>query len=176
MKNLLLVTTAASVLLLSGCSQKTPEIDATKQSTQVETTDATADTSGVDIATSQDSIQSILARLQGEVQTVYFNFDQFGIRADMRSVVSNNTNLLNTQDGSNFNVKLEGNCDEWGTDEYNMALGLKRAKSVKDALIAKGIDVNRISVVTYGENNPVCTQKTKSCWSQNRRVDFKLSQ
>lgn len=173
MRKTLLAVTAASLLLLSGCSQKNPEIDATQESTPVQVTDVTPsiDTSGVDV---QESSSEALARLQSQLETVYFNFDQFGIRSDMQSVVSNDANVLNSQDAASFNVKLEGNCDEWGTDEYNMALGLKRAKSVKDALRAKGVNVDRLTVVTYGENNPVCSEKTKSCWAKNRRVDVKL--
>lgn len=173
MKKTLLAVTAASFLLLSGCSQKNPEIDATQESTPVQTTDVTTvdNTSGVDV---QESASQAMARIQGQLETVYFSFDQFGIRSDMRSVISNDANVLNAQDASSFNVKLEGNCDEWGTDEYNMALGLKRAKSVKDALSAKGVNVDRLSVVSYGENNPVCSEKTKACWSKNRRVDVKL--
>lgn len=173
MRNTLLAVTAASMLLLSGCSQKNPEIDATQESAPVQTTDATiTDTSGVDVA--QESISSIMERIQGQIKTIYFNFDQFGIRSDMRGVVANDANLINSQEATPFNVKIEGNCDEWGTDEYNMALGLKRAKSVKNALQASGVNGERLTIVTYGENNPVCTEKSKSCWSQNRRVDVKL--
>ncbi|MDU5325453.1 OmpA family protein, partial [Campylobacter ureolyticus] len=73
-----------------------------------------------------------------------------------------------------INVKVEGNCDEWGTDEYNYALGLKRAKSVKDALVANGVRADRISVVSYGESNPVCKDKSKSCDAQNRRDEFRV--
>ncbi|MFA6756952.1 MAG: OmpA family protein, partial [Sulfurospirillaceae bacterium] len=74
----------------------------------------------------------------------------------------------------NLSIKVEGNCDEWGTDEYNYALGLKRAKSVKDALIAEGVPSDRIMVVSYGESNPVCSESNKDCWAKNRRAEFKL--
>ena len=71
-------------------------------------------------------------------------------------------------------IKLEGNCDEWGSDEYNYALGLRRANAVKAAMTAQGVSADRITMVSYGESNPVCTDKTKECWAHNRRVDFKL--
>ena len=73
-----------------------------------------------------------------------------------------------------LDIKVEGNCDEWGTDEYNYALGLKRAKSAKDALVRNGVSADRIAVVSFGESNPVCTDKTKACDAQNRRADFKV--
>ena len=73
-----------------------------------------------------------------------------------------------------FNIILEGNCDEWGSDEYNFALGLKRAEAVKKAIVAEGVDASRVSMVSFGESSPTCTDKTKECWAQNRRVDFKL--
>ena len=71
-------------------------------------------------------------------------------------------------------VKLEGNSDEWGSDEYNYALGLKRAKAAKDALVADGIDASKIVLVSFGESNPICTQKNTACWKMNRRVDYRL--
>ncbi|EOH1891262.1 OmpA family protein, partial [Campylobacter coli] len=96
------------------------------------------------------------------------------IRPDMQNVVSTNANIFNTE-VSGVSITVEGNCDEWGTDEYNQALGLKRAKAVKEALIAKGVNADRIAVKSYGETNPVCTEKTKACDAQNRRAEFKLS-
>ena len=107
------------------------------------------------------------------METVYFDFDEFFIRTDMQGRVSNGANIANN-DAKKFMIKLEGNCDEWGSDEYNFALGLKRANAVKNALIAEEVSAERITMVSYGESNPVCNEKTKDCWSKNRRVDFKL--
>ena len=104
---------------------------------------------------------------------VYFNFDKYNIRADQMGVVENVAGLLKDAN-TNFTVRIEGNCDEWGTDEYNYALGLKRAKSVKTALSDLGVDSNRLTIISYGETNPVCTSHTKSCWAKNRRDNFTL--
>jgi peptidoglycan-associated lipoprotein len=69
-------------------------------------------------------------------------------------------------------VIVEGNCDEFGTDEYNHALGLKRAKAVKKLLISAGIPSNKIDTVSYGESNPVCTVNKPACHAKNRRAEI----
>lgn len=149
--------------VLTGCSQKSPEVDMTSNSTM-------SNGSGIDnsLSGSNMSGSSDLGNLGG-VKSVYFDFDKFNIRQDQQGVVSQNAGVLNKFGA----IKVEGNCDEFGTDEYNYALGLKRAKAVKDGLIAKGVSSSKISIVSYGESNPVCKESNKSCWNKNRRVDFK---
>jgi peptidoglycan-associated lipoprotein len=105
---------------------------------------------------------------------IYFDFDKFNIRGDMASVVENAASKLKDV-AAGTTVKIEGNCDEWGTDEYNYALGLKRAKSVKDTLVKYGVSEANLKLISYGESNPVCNEKNEACWSKNRRVEFKLS-
>lgn len=157
MKKIVLTTVAVAALMISGCSKKTPEVSMGQTMTDAE------------------KMQQIAAQVQNQIQNVYFDFDRYNIKADMKSVISSNAALLN-QNGAEFlNVKVEGNCDEWGTDEYNYALGLKRAKASKDALVAEGVNPDRISVVSYGESNPVCTDKGKACDAQNRRDEFKVN-
>ena len=74
-----------------------------------------------------------------------------------------------------YKVKIEGNCDERGTNEYNLALGDRRAKAAQKFLNALGISMDRMSTISYGEEKPACTEKNEKCWSKNRRDDFKLS-
>ena len=155
MKHLVLSSIAVAALLLSGCSKKTPEADTTS------TSDA-------------DRLAALASQIQSEVGTVYFDFDKFNIKGDMQPVINTNAGLFNQADAQNLSVKVEGNCDEWGTDEYNYALGLKRAKAAKDALVKQGVNADRIMVVSYGESNPVCTDKSKACDAQNRRAEFKV--
>ena len=71
-------------------------------------------------------------------------------------------------------IKIEGNCDEFGTDEYNYALGLKRAKAVKDSLAAQGVSSSKMVLVSFGESSPVCSEPSDSCYDRNRRVDIRL--
>ena len=155
MKHLVLSSIAVAALLLSGCSKKTPEADTTSTS-------------------NADRLAALASQIQSEVGTVYFDFDKFNIRADQQGTINNNAALFNQAGAESLTVKVEGNCDEWGTDEYNYALGLKRAKSAKDALVRNGVSADRIAVVSFGESNPVCTDKTKACDAQNRRADFKV--
>ena len=74
-----------------------------------------------------------------------------------------------------YKVSIQGNCDERGTNEYNLALGERRAKSAMKYLNALGISADRMSTISYGEERPVCTEHNESCWWKNRRDDFRLS-
>ena len=71
---------------------------------------------------------------------------------------------------------IEGHTDERGTNEYNLALGERRAKATRDYLVSVGIDAGRITVISYGEERPVCTDKTEACWAKNRRAHFLVKQ
>jgi len=102
---------------------------------------------------------------------IYFDFDKYNIRADQWPKVEELAELIKSNP-SNYTVRIEGNCDEWGTEEYNYALGLKRANSVKNALIKLGVDPKKLTVISYGELNPVCTVHARWCWRKNRRDNF----
>ena len=102
---------------------------------------------------------------------IYFDFDKYNIRKDQWPKVEKLAKLIKNNP-SNYTIRIEGNCDEWGTEEYNYALGLKRANSVKNALIQLGVDPKKLTVISYGELNPVCTAHAKWCWRLNRRDNF----
>jgi peptidoglycan-associated lipoprotein len=93
--------------------------------------------------------------------------EEGGILGD---VLSRNVEWL--QQNRNAKVELEGHADSRGTIEYNLALGAKRAKSVKDHLVSNGIAADRISTISYGEELPLCQEETDTCWARNRRVHF----
>jgi len=101
---------------------------------------------------------------------IFFDFDAFNIREDMWERIKKNAEYLLRH--PDIKIQLQGNCDERGTKEYNMALGAKRALEVKDVLIKLGIKENRISTISFGEERPLCKESNEECWAINRRVDF----
>jgi len=104
-----------------------------------------------------------------EPATIYFDFNEYVIRLDQERRAADNANCLNQQAGTRWRV--EGHCDERGSNEYNLALGQRRAASLVRQYQALGVDRNRLSVISYGEERPVCTESRESCWRLNRRAE-----
>jgi peptidoglycan-associated lipoprotein len=104
-----------------------------------------------------------------QLATVYFAFDKADVRPEEATKLDQNAEWLK---GNEVLVLIEGHADERGTNEYNLALGDRRAKAIRDYLIGKGIATERINTVSYGEERPVCTEKTEDCYKRNRRGDF----
>jgi peptidoglycan-associated lipoprotein len=101
---------------------------------------------------------------------VYFDFDKYDIRPGDAKILDTNAQWMKSN--PNHLVLIEGHCDERGTNEYNLALGERRAKSTMNYLVSQGVQANRITIISYGEERPSCTEKNESCWSRNRRAHF----
>ncbi|ACH40507.1 MAG: hypothetical protein ACD_55C00042G0002 [uncultured bacterium] len=108
--------------------------------------------------------------VQAELQKVYFNFDSSDLSEEARASLSKNAEYLSRQAGTK--VRIEGNCDERGSDDYNMALGERRAKSAKDYLVNLGIASDRLSTISYGEEKPADPGHDEAAWAKNRRDEF----
>lgn len=165
MKKFLVLSSLAAALLVTGCSQKSG-------------VDSSADVNqGKNYVGGQDNFATVEERInyvENQLQNIFFDFDKFVVRADMQNAIDNDASVLTSSAMGPLTVRIEGNTDEWGTDEYNYALGLKRAVAVKEALVAKGVEESKTVLVSYGESKPTCTAKTKECWAENRKVTFKM--
>ncbi|MEJ2470585.1 MAG: peptidoglycan-associated lipoprotein Pal [Desulfuromonadales bacterium] len=105
------------------------------------------------------------------MKTIYFDFDQFTLSDQARATLADNAEYLKANAGTQ--VVIEGHCDERGSDEYNLALGESRALAAKSYLVSLGIDPQRLSVISYGEEKPAVLGSTESAWAMNRRAEFK---
>jgi peptidoglycan-associated lipoprotein len=105
-----------------------------------------------------------------DLADVNFDFDRYDIRPTDAKVLDANAQWLKSN--PNHLVLIEGHCDERGTNEYNLALGERRAKSAMNYLVAQGVQANRITIISYGEERPLCGERSESCWAKNRRAHF----
>jgi peptidoglycan-associated lipoprotein len=106
------------------------------------------------------------------LQDVHFDFDKSAVKESDKPVLVGIATFMKTY--SQANVFIDGNCDERGTVEYNLALGEHRAHAVMDYLVSLGVPAARLSTTSYGKEKPVCTESVESCWSRNRRAHFSL--
>jgi peptidoglycan-associated lipoprotein len=116
---------------------------------------------------------SELSKSLYEIKDVHYDYNKYTIRPDAREVLNSVATWLNTH--RDVNVLIEGHCDERGTNEYNLALGERRARAARDYLIARGVANMRMNIITYGEEKPMCIAPTENCWQNNRRAHFVIS-
>ena len=203
MNNKLAIVAMLSVFFYSGCATKKEVVvfDDTKKNKIIDTQHKTSNDSNLDknikivpsdeivvVETNNkdqefkvvdDAYNTTSNFVNGEeviLKSIHFEFDTFALTEENLKMATENYQKIYqvSLKGDKFKIKLEGNCDEWGNDEYNFALGLKRATSIKNHLVDKGIHPERIVTVSYGEGNPICKDQTAECWLKNRRVDYIL--
>ena len=107
-----------------------------------------------------------------ELKTIHFDFDRAVLRSEAVDALHVGADWLRRNPG--LLVLIEGHCDERGTNEYNLALGEQRARAAMDFLVAQGVGVDRITVLSHGKEQPVCRDQNEPCWRQNRRAEFKV--
>lgn len=107
-----------------------------------------------------------------QLQPVFYDYNKSDVREDQIAALQNNARVLKTGQCAPASVLLEGHCDERGTDEYNLALGERRAKAAKDYLVSLGIAEGRMSTISYGESKPFSEGHNEEAWQQNRRAHF----
>jgi len=169
------------VILAAGCAKKLPPPEGAAMKTEKSAKETSAE--AVKKETVKEVVEPKVAKLEETtvpsrmeesvvLQDALFDYDRYDIRADARPVLDSAASFL--KKNMNLNVIIEGHCDERGTNEYNLALGEKRAKAVKNYLTSLGINPTRMTVMTYGEEKPACTEHNESCWQKNRRAHFAL--
>ena len=107
-----------------------------------------------------------------EAESIYFDFDKSSIRKEHGSVLEKTAEFL--KDNTSIHIRIEGNCDERGSNEYNLALGERRANSARRFLVSLGISPHRMEMVSYGEERPLALGRGEDAWAKNRRDDFVL--
>jgi peptidoglycan-associated lipoprotein len=177
----LMVVFCIGVLVLWGCPKKA-EISTVPETPREEAPAAAAAAQPAAEAAVQpeqkaeaakpvvEEVKERAAAAPAGLQPVYFDFNQAFIEAAAGEIMKANAEWLRAH--PQIKVRIEGNCDERGTNEYNQALGQRRAASAKKYLADMGISGQRISLLSYGKEKSSCTDSTESCWQKNRRDDF----
>ena len=126
-----------------------------------------------------DNLPSIFVDLLGDgrdvraLGDVYFDFDKSDLRPGAQEALDANAAWLNKY--PQFLVRIEGHCDERGTNEYNLALGQRRAGSSSEFMTGKGVAGDRLSTISYGEERPTCVESDEACWQKNRRAHMVIT-
>lgn len=157
-----LFTTLMVALLAVGCASNKPK----NSQDDAAATGVDAANAGLSLELNGDSDSN----RAGGLQTVYFAFDSSNIEGETKIALQNNAEYLKAN--TNVDVQIEGHCDERGGRQYNLALGERRAKAVRDYLVALGVESKRLSTISYGSERPKAEGSDESAWSQNRRANF----
>ena len=158
-----------AVLVVSGCA---------KPQAADEMSSAPAPAPEMAVSVPQDEPEAMATDDQLQTQAipvifdkVYFAYDQSTLSEQARAALSNNAVLLQT--APELRVSIEGHCDDRGSDEYNLALGERRARAVRNFLVSLGVAPERLETISYGEEMPVDSNQNETAWAKNRRAEFK---
>jgi peptidoglycan-associated lipoprotein len=114
------------------------------------------------------------ANVQGPLSDIHFDYNDYSVRPQDGEILKSNADWMTKN--SNTRVQIEGHCDNRGSEEYNIALGAKRAQAAKDYLETLGVSGDRMSTISYGKELPLCNEDTDECWAENRRAHFVVQQ
>lgn len=167
------LTTILGLVVLTGCpppATTKPDVPAGPAQTAAREKSTKAPAKSKAAASSLEAARQGKAPTAGPLADVYFDFDKYDLRADARATLKKNGDWLKANPSAR--VEVEGHADERGTNEYNLALGAKRAQAARDYLVNLGVAKGRVSTKSYGEELPVCREKNEGCWQKNRRDRF----
>ncbi len=168
---------AASLLVLPSCAAKKPKTAAAPPGTAAAppATSVAPPPSAQPPSVAADVLSEDIATLnrKGYLKDAFFDYDQAELRPDAREALSADAQWLKKYPSAK--IMIEGHCDERGTEEYNLALGDRRANAAREYLASLGVPATRIASVSYGKERPFCAQETESCWQENRRGHFVIT-
>lgn len=175
-----LVLIGIAFIMIAGCSQKTttkPDAQdniASKQEQKRDSVDQKKTekipTVPVELIDSKNNASATMSVQDNMFTDILFDFDKYDIKEQFKLTLRKVSDYLSKQPEAR--ISIEGHCDERGTNEYNLALGERRAKAVKEYLVAMGLASKRIDTISYGEERPLCKESTEECWAKNRRAHF----
>lgn len=165
LKAALVILGVIAILGAAGCSKKPAP------GPVVPPPASSGDTSGATSVTPPATSGETSGTMHLQIQDAFFDYDKAELRPEARAVLTQNAEYLLQH--AQTRVTIEGHCDERGTNEYNLALGDRRARAVRDFLVNYGIEAPRIETISFGEERPFAPGHDESAWSQNRRAHFK---
>ena len=172
MKNIALAITVAGLVAACSSQEVKKDVPVADRSTPPPTASTAPPTTTAAVnprITANPLTEGMLAK-----RSVYFDFDSNAVKDEYRGVVQAHSKYM-TADKRDARIKIEGNCDERGSREYNLALGQRRAESVKKVMTVLGVQDGRIETTSYGEEKPKAPGHDESAWAENRRADIKYS-
>jgi peptidoglycan-associated lipoprotein len=175
--SLILFVAAATAALLAACAKKPPTTteaakpaSSAREETRVAGPPSTAPSSHEPDILSED-LQRLNAH--GYLQDAYFDYDKAELRGDARNALAKDAEWLKKY--PSLQLLIEGHCDERGTEEYNLALGDRRANATREYLASLGVPDAKVRTVSYGKDRPFCSSETDQCWQENRRAHFLIT-
>lgn len=167
LRNVLMLTLVVASLALTGCASKKKQADSTGE---LESTEYNGANNGMNFELNGDSD----SQRAGSLKTVYFAYSSSALTGSTLEALEANAEALKAN--PSLKIQVEGHCDERGSVEFNLALGEKRAASVRDYLISNGIAASRISTISLGKEKPMAFGHDEDAWSKNRRANFVITE
>jgi peptidoglycan-associated lipoprotein len=175
-----LTLSIVALVALGGCKRKKPEVVVTPVNNPPPAAPPTntppreeCDAACRDAKAAEERAKEIARATAALTATIYFEYDKSDITDDSRTKLDAKVPVL-TQNTA-VRIRIAGHTDSRGSDEYNLALGQRRAAAAKRYLTDRGIDGSRIEIVSFGEERPTCTDESDGCWSRNRRDEFEIT-
>ena len=169
----------AVLVIAAGCANKEKQPDAAVTDRSTGTTQPSTSTTPQTSSTTPNTTSSVSGNPLTDPnsilskRSVYFDFDSNAVKDEYRNMIQAHARYLN--DNRSRTIRIEGNCDERGSREYNLALGQRRAEAVKKVMSVLGVQDNRVETVSYGEEKPKNSGHDEAAWAENRRADIRYS-